>query len=160
MGNGYRSRMLLLTRIRGALAAIFLFGALGTGTELLLLDHTESASQWFPLILLAAGALGITTLWARPSRTAVHLVRILMAALIFSGFLGIWFHYRGSAEFQAELKPSLTGFDLFWKALRSKAPPALAPGVMMQLGLIGILMTVRHPELSRRTDGDSNREIS
>jgi hypothetical protein len=29
--------------------------------------------------------------------------------------------------------------EMFWKVLRAKSPPALAPGVMVQLGLLGLI---------------------
>jgi hypothetical protein len=47
-------------------------------------------------------------------------------------------HFQGSAEFKLESNPTLKGWELFWAAMRSKAPPPLAPGVMIQLGLIGL----------------------
>jgi hypothetical protein len=45
----------------------------------------------------------------------------------------------------------LAGWQLFWQAIRSKTPPALAPGVMIQLGLIGLAYTYRDPALFRST---------
>ena len=36
---------------------------------------------------------------------------------------------------------------LVWKALRG-ATPALAPGALAQLGLLGLLYTYRHPALT------------
>ena len=43
--------------IRGFLLTLFILGAAGTGTELLLLGHTDDAWQWVPLVLLAASLL-------------------------------------------------------------------------------------------------------
>ena len=39
--------------LRGFLLVLFLLGVLGTGIELLLLDHTEDLWQWTPLTLMA-----------------------------------------------------------------------------------------------------------
>jgi hypothetical protein len=36
---------------------------------------------------------------------------------------------------------------LFVKVVTAKAPPALAPGVMVQLGLLGLVYTYKHPAL-------------
>ena len=60
---------------------------------------------------------------------------------------GFYFHFQGSVEFKLESNPTLNGWQLFWAAMRSKAPPALAPGVMIQLGVIGLAFAYRHPAL-------------
>ena len=39
--------------MRRILMGIFLMGLLGTGTELLLMDHTEEFWQYIPLVLMA-----------------------------------------------------------------------------------------------------------
>jgi hypothetical protein len=70
--------------------------------------------------------------------------------MIVSGALGIYLHYVATTEFQLEMDPSLRGFALFKKAIVAKAPPALAPGAMTQLGLIGLAYTFRHPSLDAR----------
>jgi hypothetical protein len=44
------------------------------------------------------------------------------------------------------MSPDVTGWPLFWEAIRG-ATPALAPGAMVQLGLIGLAFTIRHPAL-------------
>jgi hypothetical protein len=46
-------------------------------------------------------------------------------------------------EFQLEMDPSLQGVNLYRKAILAKTPPALAPGAMIQLGLIGLAYTFR-----------------
>ena len=43
------------TTIRRLLIAVFVFGAVGTGAELILLEHTDDIWQWTPLILLGVG---------------------------------------------------------------------------------------------------------
>jgi len=65
------------------------------------------------------------------------------------GLAGLYFHYQGSAEFKLESNPSLRGWPLFWAAVKGKAPPLLAPGAMMQLGLVGWVYTFKHPALDR-----------
>ena len=44
---------------------------------------------------------------------------------------------------------SLAGMALFWAAIGAKAPPLLAPGSMVQLGLLGLAYTYKHPALKR-----------
>jgi len=66
------------------------------------------------------------------------------------GALGIYFHLRGNVEFALERDPSLTGAGLIWKALRG-ATPALAPGALAQLGLLGLLFSYKHPAFAGRS---------
>jgi hypothetical protein len=63
------------------------------------------------------------------------------------GVLGLYYHYHGNVEFALERNPSLRGTGLIWKALRG-ATPALAPGALAQLGLLGLLFCYRHPALA------------
>jgi hypothetical protein len=45
---------------------------------------------------------------------------------------------------------------LFWQAIRAKTPPLLAPGAMVQLGLLGLAYTYKHPLLQQsKKKGDS-----
>jgi cation transport ATPase len=137
--------------IRAFLLAILLLGLVGSGAELLLLNHVESLLQWIPvvLILLSFVALGWHAVRRTPASTRA--IQGTMVAFIAAGLAGFYFHYQGSAEFKLESNPSLAGWQLFWEAIRGKAPPALAPGVMIQLGLIGLAYTYRHPGLLAST---------
>ncbi|MBM2806157.1 MAG: hypothetical protein HW419_4050, partial [Deltaproteobacteria bacterium] len=76
-------------------------------------------------------------------------LRWLMLAFVVSGLVGVYFHFQGSAEFKLESNPTLSGMALFWEAIRGKAPPLLAPGAMVQLGLLGLVYTYKHPALGR-----------
>jgi hypothetical protein len=58
--------------------------------------------------------------------------------------IGMGLHQSANAEFEQEMDPSLTGMKLFRESL-SGATPALAPGTMIQLGLIGLVYAYRHP---------------
>ena len=53
--------------LRRVLAALFLFGSVGTAAELLLLEHTEDAWQKAPLVLIAIGCVVLAVLAVRPS---------------------------------------------------------------------------------------------
>jgi len=137
--------------IRVMLLTIFILGSVGSGAELLLLNHVESLQQWIPLllILLSFVVLGWHLVGRTPASTRA--IQGAMIAFIAAGLAGFYFHYQGSAEFKLESNPSLAGWQLFWEAIRGKAPPALAPGVMIQLGLIGLAYTYRHPALLAST---------
>lgn len=126
------------------LRAIFVFGAVGTAAELLLLEHVEDAWQLAPLALLGVACVALALVALRPSAVSVALFRFTMMCFIVSGAIGIALHYQGNVEFELELQPDLTGFRLAWEALRG-ATPALAPGTMMLLGALGLTCTAAMP---------------
>lgn len=124
---------------------MLVFGLAGTMVELLLLEHYEDRWQFVPLVLIAA-ALGVVS-WhgARPSVASVRALQALMTLFVIAGPIGIGLHFRGAAEFQLEIDRSQHGWTVFQKAIKAKAPPILAPGIMMQLGVIGLVYSYRHP---------------
>ncbi len=131
--------------IRRVLLAILLIGMVGTTIELLLLKHVEEATQLIPLVLL--GIAFAVVIWhaARPSAASLMTVQLMMVLFIAAGLIGIYLHYQANVEFQLEMDKSLAGMPLLWKVLAAKAPPALAPGSMSQLGLIGLAYSYRYP---------------
>lgn len=135
-------------RLRSALARILAFGIVGVAAELALLGHYESWRQWIPLAVLAIGLLSTAGASWRGSAPALRLHRAAMGAFVACGLLGLWFHYQGNVEFEVEMVPSIGGWELFAEAMAG-ATPALAPGTMILLGLIGLAMTYRHPTLNR-----------
>ena len=140
-----------LDSLRHFLLILFVIGAVGTGAELLLLGHTEDFWQWAPLVLMAASlvALGGHML-ARGSRS-LRVFRGMMVLFVLSGGVGLWLHYHGNTEFELEMYPSLQGVELFWESVTG-ATPTLAPGAMLELGLLGLAYTYRHPALGSESD--------
>jgi hypothetical protein len=136
---------------RRILLAILVIGIAGLSLELWLLAHVEDVYQLIPLVLNGAGLIMAALVATRPSAGTVRLFQLVMVLIILSGALGVLLHYQATTEFQLEMDPSLTGWALFRKAIVAKAPPALAPGAMTQLGLIGLAYTYRHPALGRTT---------
>ena len=130
---------------RSILLGIFVLGVGGIATELWLLGHYEELDQFIPLGLAALGVVGVAAAAFRPTPVTIRLFQAVMLLMIVSGFVGVWFHYQATTEFQLEMDPSLRGWALFRKAIVAKAPPALAPGAMIQLGLIGLAYTFSHP---------------
>ena len=137
----------ILTVVRRILLAVLTLGMAGSTTELLLLKHTEDVRQWIPLILLAAALTALAWHGLSGSTLSTQVLRWLMLAFVVSGLVGVYFHFQGSAEFKLESNPRLSGMALFWEAIRGKAPPLLAPGAMVQLGLLGWVYTYKHPAL-------------
>lgn len=145
---------------RSILLGIFVLGVGGIATELWLLGHYEELDQFIPLGLAAVGVAGLAAAAFVPSPLTVRVFQLVMLLMVFSGFLGVWYHYQATTEFQLEMDPSLRGWALFSKAIVAKAPPALAPGAMIQLGLIGLAYTFRHPVFRRGGPSDPPEEKS
>jgi hypothetical protein len=133
---------------RRILLAILVLGVAGIIAELLLLNHVEDATQLIPVGLGAATLVMSAAVAIKPTAAAIRLFQLVMLLMIVSGAVGIYLHYGATTEFQLEMDPALKGFALFRKAIVAKAPPALAPGAMVQLGLIGLAYTFRHPALA------------
>ena len=141
-----------LRALRTGLLALFLFATIATAVELLLLAHDEDAVQLIPIVLAVAGALVAAWNLVRSSAAGVRTFQILMVLFVASGVAGIFYHYRANVEFQLEMDASLHGSALLWQVLQAKAPPALSPGLMVQLGLLGFAYSYRHPALRYRGD--------
>ena len=131
--------------------ALLVLGSAGTEVELLLLSHYEDPWQLTPLILIAAAVVIAIWVAIRPTAAGIRALKVLMWAFIAAGGLGVILHFRGGVEFALETDPTLSHGQLLWKVLRAKAPPALAPGVMAQMGLLGLIYTYTYPA-TRGTD--------
>ena len=133
--------------MRRLLLLLLTVAMIGTAVDLMLLDHHEDFWQVVPLGLMALGVVSVVVAAMRGGAGAVAVMRVTMALFICAGFVGIGLHYAGNTEFQREMDPSLDGWSLFMKSITSKAPPALAPAAMIQMGLLGLLYTYKHPAL-------------
>ena len=130
--------------LRQLLLAVILLGILGLQVELALLRHAESLTQWIPHVALMVGLLSTLAIYVRPAPSTLRAFQVVMLIFLVVGALGVYLHFKGNVEFALERNPSLSGTALIWKALRG-ATPALAPGALAQLGLLGLLYTYRHP---------------
>ncbi len=134
--------------LRRGLLLIFVLGTVGLGAELLLLGHFEEWRQQVPLVLLAFGLILLAARMLYRGAIILRLFRWTMLTFVLGGLAGLWLHLSANMEFELEMYPTLSGLDLLSKALGG-AMPALAPGALVQLGLIGFLYTHHHPALSR-----------
>ena len=135
--------------LRRGVLLIFVLGTVGLGTELLLLGHFEEWRQQIPLALLACGLVLVAMRLLYRGAIILRLFRWTMLTFVLGGMVGLWFHLSSNMEFELEMYPTLSGLELLSKALGG-AMPALAPGALVQLGLIGFLYTHQHPALSRK----------
>ena len=138
--------------IRRVLLVILLIGLAGTTIELLLLKHDEGPTQLIPLILIGIAFVAIAWHELRRGTASLRLFQVTMALFVAAGGLGMYLHYRANVEFAREVDPAMAGRALLIKAVTAKTPPALAPGSMSQLGLIGLAYAYRYP-VRRRHDG-------
>ena len=127
-----------IERIRRWLLWVLVLGLVGTEAELLLLEHYEDPWQLVPLFLIALAMAALAWHTRRRDAASLRALRVLMVLFLVAGFVGVVLHFRGAAEFQLEIDPAMGSWDLVKKVMRAKAPPVLAPGVMLQLGLIGL----------------------
>lgn len=137
-------------RLRRLILALLSFGLVALGAELLAIGHYEDAWQLLPVGLLAVTFLTILAHVTSGGRRGLAVLQILLILMVASGAMGIFLHYQANVSFQLDTNPDLKGWELFTRVLHAIAPPSLAPGVMAQLGFLGLIYTYRHP--ARRGD--------
>jgi hypothetical protein len=123
---------------------IFLLGLLGTGLELFFLDHTRGFNQLIPIVLMVMSLLVLAWHGLERKSASLRAFQITMLMLVLAGVAGTGLHYKANEEFELEGDPEMSGMELLSKVLTGAAP-TLAPGAMIQLGLLGLVYTFRHP---------------
>jgi len=137
--------------MRSMILGILVLGVFGLASELLLLEHFDGWQQWIPLALFGLAVVALGWYGVARSRPPVRMLQLVMGMFVVAGIVGVVLHYRGNAVFELEMEPALSGWSLF-KAAMMGATPALAPGAMAQLGLLGLLWCWRHPALASTTE--------
>ena len=127
-----------LVIIRRVILSVLLLGMSGLLAELALIAHYEDVTQWIPIALLAVGLVAVVADLLLARSWTQLLIQLTMVFVVAAGVLGIYFHFQGSREFQLEMDPQMRGTALMWHVLRAKSPPTLAPGSMVQLGILGL----------------------
>ena len=116
--------------------AALLFMMVGTALELYLLGHYEDTLQLIPIICIGASIITLILLFFRRTKWTIGLYKLVLGLSALSGFYGTYLHLQANYEFEVEMKPTVKGWELFVESL-SGALPALAPGSMIVLALIG-----------------------
>lgn len=135
-----------LRRIRRLLLALVVAGTAVFILELVLIEHTESAWQWSPLVVLVAGLLVEGAALVRPGPGTLRALRAAMVLFIVFGLVGIYLHFRGNLLFELEMEPGAGGLGLLWRAAGGGVP-TLAPAGLVGLGFVGLIHTMNHPSL-------------
>ncbi len=113
---------------------IFILFHFGLIAELLLIGHYESFWQYSPIVSLCLGLISLLL----PSKS-LQLVKFFYLLTILSGVLGVILHLRSNWEFEVEMYPGMKTVDLISKSMTG-AIPALAPGTLIPIGLMGFLL--------------------
>jgi hypothetical protein len=132
------SRADLVEVLRVWILGVLGLGLLGTVTELILLGHYEQPTQLVPVVLIVLAIAALAWQFFQRDTASLKALIVIMSLCVLAGFAGFVAHFHGSAEFQLDLDPNIGSWELFQKVLHAKAPPLLAPGMMMQLGLLGL----------------------
>lgn len=125
-----------LSRTRKLVLIALLFIMIGTVLELYLLDHYEGTQQLIPIICIGATLLLTMVFAFRQIELIAKLFQLTLLLTALSGVYGMYLHLMANYEFELEMTPSASGWSLFVESL-SGALPALAPGSMLILALIG-----------------------
>jgi hypothetical protein len=128
----------VVERLRLWVLGVLWLGLIGTVTELILLEHYEQALQFVPLVLIVLGMGVLAWHMLQPGTGSLRALQIVMVLFALAGFAGMAAHFNGSAEYQLELNPDMSNWELLDKILHAHAPPLLAPGMMLWMGLLGL----------------------
>lgn len=140
--------------MRRALLVVLVIGLVGTEIELFLLKHTEGFWQKVPIVLI--GLTILVAIWCavRPGVASIRTLQGVMALFLIAGAVGVIQHFLGNVTSERDSNPGLTTAELY-KAAVMGATPLLAPGIMLQLGLVGLLYAFRHPALAPTDEAHS-----
>lgn len=142
-----------LPLIRRGMLAVLVFGCVGLIGELVLLEHYTEVLQLPPLLLTALTLVAILWHWQSGNKPSLRFLQVISLMLVLAGTVGVFLHTDSNLEFERELEPDLVGIP-FWVNVIRGATPMLAPGTLIQFGLLGLLYAYRHPAL--KTPGASD----
>ena len=145
--------------IRGWLLIVLVVGVVGTEAELLLLKHTDGVWQLAPVALIGLSFLALGWYAIAKSPGSIRALQVVMLLFITSGGAGTIQHFLGNVAYERESNPSLSGVELYKSAMMGSSP-SLAPGAMIQLGLVGLLFTYRHPSLGAAKRSEDSASFS
>lgn len=142
-----------LPLIRRGILAVLVFGCVGLIGELVLLEHYTEVLQLPPLLLTGLTLVAILWHWQSGNKPSLRFLQVISLMLVLAGAVGVFLHMDSNLEFERELEPDLVGMP-FWINVIRGATPMLAPGTLIQFGLLGLLYAYRHPAL--KTPGASD----
>ncbi len=136
--------------VKKMIVLALLFMTIGTLLELYLLDHYEDAFQLIPVLCIAFSLINLIILFFKKSKIIIKLFKLVLVLTSFSGVYGVFLHLQSNFEFEQDMKPTATNWELFSESL-SGALPTLAPMSMLVLAFIGysylILIKQQHEKI-------------
>ena len=136
--------------VKKMIVLALLFMMIGTLLELYLLDHYEDAFQLIPVLCIAFSLINLIILFLKRSKIIIKLFKLVLVLTSFSGIYGVFLHLQSNFEFEQDMKPTATNWELFSESL-SGALPTLAPMSMLVLAFIGysylILINQQHEKI-------------
>ena len=136
--------------VKKMIVLALLFMMIGTLLELYLLDHYEDAFQLIPVLCIAFSLINLIILFLKKSKIIIKLFKLVLVLTSFSGIYGVFLHLQSNFEFEQDMKPTATNWELFSESL-SGALPTLAPMSMLVLAFIGysylILINQQHEKI-------------
>lgn len=136
--------------LRRGILALLALGSVGVITELILLEHYEEPVQFVPLALLALTLATIVWHWIDGGRRSLRTFQVIMLLMVVAGTVGIVLHLRENVATELDINPGSSGLAFWIEVVRGDLP-TLAPGTLIQFGLLGLLYAYRHPALNGRT---------
>ena len=136
--------------VKKMIVLALLFMMIGTLLELYLLDHYEDAFQLIPVLCISFSLINLIILFFKRSKIIIKLFKLVLVLTSFSGIYGVFLHLQSNFEFEQDMKPTATNWELFSESL-SGALPTLAPMSMLVLAFIGysylILIKQQHEKI-------------
>jgi hypothetical protein len=126
--------------------ALCLLGVVTTPAELVLMRHYNSKDQIMPFVFLGLAAIGTLAAWFRPTARVLRGVRVTMVLVVLGSGIGVFEHLKANYRdaTRGGVNPNLVADVL------SGFAPLLAPGILAQVGLLGLAFTYRHPAFETR----------
>lgn len=104
---------------------LVVLGTTGIAVELVVLEHYTDWNQLIPVVVSGSGLLAAAGMALAPGLLTLRVWQFTMLLFVGTGITGITMHADVVSE--------------------TVNPPLLAPGLFVQLGLLGLLFTFRHP---------------
>lgn len=138
----------ILPLVRRGILAVLAFGCVGLLTELVLLEHYAEVYQLPPLVLCSVTLAAIVWHWTASGPMSVRALQVCGLLLVIAGVVGIGLHMNANISDVREDQPLLAGLE-FWSSVVKGEHPTLAPGTLVQFGLLALLYAHKHPALSK-----------
>ncbi|MGB1170303.1 MAG: hypothetical protein ACPG4G_09525, partial [Flavobacteriaceae bacterium] len=104
--------------------------------ELYLLDHYEDSWQLIPILSVGTTLVTLLILFFKKTTKVVNLFKAVLILTALSGVYGVYLHLQSNFDFEQDMKPTATNFELITDSL-SGALPTLAPMSLVVLACIG-----------------------